>query len=88
MGYTKNNGASDENGIASYGRGIAVNGRGIHDVTRVAPRIEINSGRFKFGLELEVTKAFYGNSDTDAKIIGGKDGVTDVHGLVLTAFYF
>lgn len=88
FGYTKNNGASDAGGIASYGRGIAVNGRGIDNVMRVAPRTEFISGKFKFGIELEITTASYGTSNTDAKIIGNTDTVTDVHGLVVTAFNF
>jgi hypothetical protein len=87
-GYTKNNGASDDGGIASYGRGISVNGRGINDVLRVAPRVEFVSGKFKIGVELEVTKADYGTSTTAAKVTGDTDALTNVRGLLVTAFSF
>lgn len=87
-GYTKNDGASDMNGIASYGRGLSVSGRGIDHVMRVAPRIEFLSGKFKFGTELEVTSAAYGTSMTSAHITGSTDVVTNVRGLFVTTFSF
>jgi hypothetical protein len=89
-GYTKNDGASDIGGIASYGRGLSVSatGRGIDHVMRVAPRIEFVSGKFKFGTELEVTTAAYGYSMTSADITGSTDLVTNVRGLFVTSFSF
>lgn len=88
IGYTKNNGATDAGGIAAYGRGVGVKGRGIDNLLRVAPRLEFISGKFRIGAELEITTAAYGTSNTDAKITGSTDAVTDVHALFLTAFSF
>lgn len=87
-GYTKNKGASDLGGIASYGRGLSVSGRGIDHVMRVAPRIEFLSGKFKFGAELEVTTAAYGASLTSTHITGSTDVLTNVRGLFVTAYSF
>lgn len=87
-GYTKNEGASDIGGVASYGRGLSVGGRGIDHVMRIAPRIEFVSGKFKFGTELEVTSAAYGTSITSADVTGNTDIVTNVRGLFVTTFSF
>jgi len=87
-GYTKNEGASDKGGVASYGRGLSVGGRGVDHVLRVAPRIEFISGKFKFGTELEVTSAAYGTSITNADVTGNTDIITNVRGLFVTTFSF
>ncbi len=88
MGYSKNNGSNELNGIAAYGRGIGVSGRGINDIMRVSPRVEFVSGKFKIGTELEITTAAYGNSISNAKVTGNTDAVTNIRGLFITTFLF
>lgn len=87
IGYTRNDGAKP-GATAVYGRGIAVTGRGIKNVFRVSPRLEMVSGKFKFGTEIEYTAADYGSTATDAKITGSTDKVNNTRILFTTTFSF
>jgi hypothetical protein len=69
VGYTKNLGTSNDittSTLYAYGRGT-----NIKDIKRVSPRVVLNYGKTRFGLEVEYTAAAYGtNNLTDkAKII-------------------
>jgi hypothetical protein len=87
MGYTSNSGAKS-GATAAYGRGIGVNGRGIKDIYRLAPRIELVSGKFKLGTEIEYTAARYGANNTNGKISGSKANVSNTRFLFATTFSF
>lgn len=88
VGYTKNNGASEDNAVASYTRGITANKTSIAEVFRVAPRMEMISGKFRFGLELEITSANYGAAGSNAKISGTTNTVTDNRILFISSYSF
>ncbi|MFX5994765.1 hypothetical protein ABTF10_18970, partial [Acinetobacter baumannii] len=83
-----NNGASDVNAVASYSRGISAAVAAIDNILRVAPRIEVISGKFKFGTEIEVTTAAYGTADTNAKVTGTTNNVTNTRLLFITSYSF
>jgi hypothetical protein len=87
MGYTSNKGAKS-GASAAYGRGIGVAGRGIKDIYRVAPRIELISGKFRFGAEIEYTAADYGANNTNAKISGNTTTVSNTRFLLATTYSF
>ncbi len=87
FGYTCNNGAAD-GGTAAFGRGIAVSGRSIKNIYRVSPRVEIISGKFKIGTELEYTAARYGASTSNGKVTGTTDDVNNVRFLFTTSLSF
>jgi hypothetical protein len=88
VGYTSNDGA-DAGATAAYGRGIAISGRGIKEVFRVSPRVEIISGKFKIGTEIEYTAAQYGTEGNDSKIISGStDKINNTRFLFTTTFSF
>jgi len=88
IGYTKNNGAKDLNAVASYARGVTAGKASIDNVFRIAPRMEFVSGKFKFGTEIEVTKAMYGNADSEAKVTGTGNNVTNTRLLFITSLSF
>ena len=88
VGYTYNNGASQDNAVASYTRGITAGKTSLANVFRVAPRIETNSGRFRFGLEAEITTATYGAAGTNAKVTGTTNSVTDNRILFISSYSF
>jgi hypothetical protein len=88
VGYTKNNGASQDNAVASYSRGITAGKASLAEVFRVAPRMEMISGKFKFGLELEITSALYGTAGSDAKVTGTTNKVTDNRILFISSYSF
>ncbi|HMX36002.1 MAG TPA: hypothetical protein PKA94_01890, partial [Ferruginibacter sp.] len=87
--YIVNNGAS-AGATAAYGRMVGVSGRGIKDMWRVAPRLEIFSGKFHFGSELEVTSAMYGTRGNNGKVtaVSSKDHITNVRLTFSTVFSF
>ena len=88
FGYTQNNGTSQSGAVASYARGITAGKTSLSSIMRVAPRIEIISGKFKLGTEVEVTSATYGLADTDAKVTGTTNSVTNTRLLFTTTFSF
>lgn len=87
LGYSSNQGA-DENATAAYGRAIGVTGRGIKDLTRIAPRLDIYSGKLKFGSEIEFTTAKYGARDNSGKVNGSVDKITNTRITFSTIFSF
>ena len=89
FGYTQNNGA-DDGAVAAYTRGITLGNKASLDkVIRVAPRIEVVSGKFKYGFELEVTTATYGSStQTNGKAGGNMSEFTNTRGLFYTSYSF
>lgn len=87
VGYTSNDGAAD-GGTAAFGRGIAVNGRSIKNIFRVSPRLEIISGKFKIGTEIEYTSAKYGSTTNNGKVTGTTDNANNVRVLFMTSFSF
>ncbi len=87
VGYTSNDGAGDAGSIA-YGRGIAVTGRSIKNIFRVSPRVEIISGKFKIGTEVEYTSAKYGSTTNNGKVNGATDNANNVRLLFTTSFSF
>jgi hypothetical protein len=88
VGYTSNNGASQDNAVASYTRGITANKTSIANVFRIAPRLETISGKFRFGLEAEITTAAYGTAGTNSKVIGTTNSVTDNRILFISSYSF
>lgn len=90
FGYTKNNGAVDAGAISSvaYTRSVAPKAASIDNVLRIAPRLEIVSGKFKFGTEIEITSAAYGTAGTDAKVTGNTNSVTNTRILFVSTFSF
>ena len=82
IGYSANNG-SDAGATAAYGRMIGVSGRGIKDLLRVSPRLDIYSGKLKFGTELEFTSAKYGTRGTDGKVVAAS-GTSTVNNIRFT----
>jgi hypothetical protein len=64
-GYTQNLGTSDDvtaPALYAYGRGT-----NIKDIYRFSPRIVLNFGKTRFGLEAEYTSADYGTNDSKNK---------------------
>jgi hypothetical protein len=88
FGYTNNNGASATGAVASYSRGITSGKASIDKIVRVAPRLDIVSGKFRFGTEIEVTTATYGDAGTNAKVSGTTNNVTNTRVLFITAYSF
>jgi len=88
MGYTSNNGASQDNAVLSYTRGITSGKSSIDHVFRIAPRMELVSGKFKFGLEAEITSAAYGTAGTNAKVTGATNTVTNNRILFISSYSF
>lgn len=87
FGYSVNNGAA-ANATAAYGRMVGISGRGIKDLLRIAPRLDIYSGKLKFGTELEYTKANYGVRGNDGKIAGATTGITNIRFTFSTVYNF
>lgn len=87
IGYTVNGGAAD-NATAAYGRMVGVNGRGIKDLFRVAPRMDICSGKLKFGTELEYTSANYGTRGNNGKVANSTSTVHNTRLTFSTIFNF
>lgn len=87
VGYTSNDGATD-GGTAAFGRGIAVTGRSVKNILRVSPRVEIISGKFKIGTEVEYTSAKYGSTTNNGKVTGTTDNANNVRVLFMTSFSF
>lgn len=87
VGYTSNDGASD-NATAAYGRGIGVSGRGIKNIFRASPRVEVISGKFKVGTEIEYTSTQYGTDGPDSKITGSTDKLNNTRVLLTTTLSF
>jgi hypothetical protein len=88
VGYTYNNGTSLDNAVASYTRGITAGKTSLANVFRVAPRLETISGKFRFGLEAEITTATYGTASTNAKVTGTTNSVTDNRILFISSYSF
>ena len=88
FGYTNNNGASETGAVASYSRGITAGKASIDKIVRIAPRLDIVSGKFRFGTEIEVTTATYGDAGTNAKVSGTTNNVTNTRVLFITAYSF
>jgi hypothetical protein len=88
VGYTYNNGASEDNAVASYTRGISAGKTSLANVFRVAPRIETISGKFRFGLEAEITSATYGAAGSNAKVTGITNSVTNNRILFISSYSF
>lgn len=87
VGYSVNNGA-DAGATAAYGRMVGVSGKGIKNLLRVAPRLDIFSGKLKFGNELEYTAANYGARSNDGKVNGTTNKVTNIRFTFSTVFNF
>jgi hypothetical protein len=89
LGYTKNNGSNNgSNAVASYARGIVANGVSIDNIFRVAPRLEMVSGKFKFSTEFEITRAGYGMANGTGKVTGIITSVTNTRILFATIYSF
>ena len=88
VGYTYNNGASQDNAVASYTRGITAGKTSLANVFRIAPRLETISGKFRFGLEAEITTAAYGAAGSNAKVTGTTNSVTDNRILFISSYSF
>jgi hypothetical protein len=88
VGYTDNNGASQNNAVASYSRGITAGKTSLANVFRIAPRLETISGKFRFGLEAEITTAAYGIAGSNAKVTGTTNSVTDNRILFISSYSF
>lgn len=81
-GYTRNLGAADTISGSYYGRGT-----NIHDLIRLSPRIQWNSGKARLATELEYTVAGYGTTNSLNK--GKVKNVTSVSNLrLLFAVYY
>ncbi len=63
FGFTKNLGADVQIDGAIYSRA-----KEIDELLRISPRILIVTGKLRFGLEIEYTKALYGTPDNKAKV--------------------
>jgi hypothetical protein len=87
IGYSVNNGAA-AGATAAYGRMVGVSGRGIKDVLRVAPRLDIFSGKLKFGTELEFTSANYGTRGNNGKVTGATTNVNNIRFTFSSVFNF
>jgi hypothetical protein len=88
IGYTKNNGASASGAVTSYSRSVTANATSIDNVLRIAPRLEIVSGKFKFGTEIEYTAANYGVAGSNGKVAGTVTKVNNTRLLFITSFSF
>ncbi len=87
VGLTQNDGASS-GATAAYGRAIGVSGRTVKQVMRVSPRIEIISGKFKMGTEIEYTAAQYGTTSNDGKVTGSTDDINYTRVMFTTTYSF
>jgi hypothetical protein len=88
FGYTKNNGADVTAAVASYTRGVTAGKASLDNILRVSPRLEVISGRFRLGTEIEVTTAAYGTAGTDGKVTGTTNSVTNTRLLFITSYSF
>jgi hypothetical protein len=82
-GYSKNLGAPDDIRGSYFGRGS-----NIETVLRVAPRVQINSGKTRISTELEYTAAGFGkaNSNNKGKMENAKT-ISNIR-LLLALYYF
>ncbi|MCB0805870.1 MAG: hypothetical protein KDC05_08735 [Bacteroidales bacterium] len=81
-GYTKNNGTVDDNTGQYYARSA-----NIDYVYRVAPRLIINSGKFRIAPEIEYTVAAYGKNELDGTVKDAKE-VANFRFLVGVFYFF
>ena len=65
FGTTSNNGAGSAGGDANY---VLLGINNVKNVTRVAPRIEFISGKFRFGAELEFNTVAWGTYNNDGTV--------------------
>ncbi|MCB2219958.1 MAG: hypothetical protein KQI35_06140 [Bacteroidetes bacterium] len=81
-GFTKNNGAGEDILGTYYARSP-----NIDYVYRIAPRVIINSGKFRVAPEIEYTVAAYGSNDVDGKVLDAKE-VANFRFLVGVFYFF
>jgi hypothetical protein len=100
-GYSKNLGTSDDIDASAYssstkaisyvyGNGVSsAVGGSIDDVYRLSPRVVLNSGKTRFGLEFEYTAADYGTIDaTNKGKVGGTYNVANLRVLFGAYIFF
>lgn len=80
VGYSKNNGTTDDIAGATYARGTTID-----NLFRVAPRLVWKSGKTRFATEFEYTSAAYGTPDIKGKV---KDTTAVSNLRVLFAVYY
>jgi hypothetical protein len=81
-GFTKNNGAGEDIQGTYYARSP-----NIDYVYRIAPRVIINSGKFRVAPEIEYTVAAYGTNDVDGKVLDAEE-VANFRFLVGVFYFF
>jgi len=87
FGYTANSGSSQTGADAAYGMGIGTSGAAIKSLSRISPRVEFVSGKFKFGTELEFTTASYGTAASDGTV-SNTTSVTNTRFIFMSKFSF
>jgi len=80
-GYTKNQGAGEDIIGPYYSRGS-----NIDNIYRIAPRIDINSGKMRFSGEVEYTTAAYGTTQSDGTV-DDTHNVSNLR-LLMAVYYF
>lgn len=88
VGALKNDGAGSSGAVAGGGRGVGISGRGISEIIRIAPRCDFISGKVKFSLEYEMTRAKYGDLNSSGKAKGNYETVTNNRLLLATVYSF
>ena len=83
-GYAKNAGATENIAGAYYGRGTDMD-----QLLRIAPRIQLNSGKTRVSAEIEYTRAGYGVADnSDKGRVGNVKNVSNTRFLVAVFYFF
>jgi hypothetical protein len=78
---------------AAFGRGVILNGRSIANITKIMPRVDFISGKFRIGVEADINTAVYGTTGADAKVITNDatkptESFTNTRLLVATVYSF
>ncbi len=78
---------------ASFGRKVVLNGRSIANLTKIMPRVDFISGKFRIGIEADINTAVYGTTGADAKVIENDatkptESFTNTRLLVATVYSF
>jgi spore germination protein GerM len=84
IGWTKNQGSQNDiiNSPATTYQRVS----NIDDMTRISPRLLYNTGKVRLALEVEITNADYGTTNTKAEVVGVLHTVTNMR--VLGAVYY
>lgn len=82
IGLTKNQGTSEEIAGPIYARGS-----NIDQIFRVAPRVQVNSGKVRYAFEVDWTSAAYGTADSKG-VVQDAEAVANIRALFAMYYFF